>query len=264
MRRTVKARIEVDLHDSTDLTFAIAAAAGAPLESERLRFELDGAAVDATELVEAPGTRLHALTTGPGVLVATYEAVAAGSAPAPEVAPLDRIVYTRPSRYCQSDVLTPVARELFGDLRGLDLLLAARNWVNGRTAYVSGSSSGTTGALDTFLARQGVCRDFAHLLIAVLRALDVPARLVSVFAPGLSPMDFHAVVEAMVDGTWFLLDATGLAPRRSMLRIATGRDAADTAFLTNTLADLDFRSLTVLAIVDALPADDPAEPVQLG
>ena len=263
MRRTVNARIEVDLHDSTDLAFAIAAAAGTPLETETVRFELDGAPIDATELVEAPGTRLHTFTTGPGMLVATYEAVADGSAPVAEVTTLDRIVYSRPSRYCQSDALTPVARELFGDLRGHELLVAARNWVNGRTAYVSGSSSATDGALDTFLARQGVCRDYAHLLIAVLRAMDVPARLVSVFAPGLAPMDFHAVVEALVDDEWFLLDATGLAPRRSMLRIATGRDAADTAFLTNTLADLDFRSLTVLAIVDELPADDPAERVQL-
>jgi transglutaminase-like putative cysteine protease len=263
MRRTVNARIEVELRDSTDMTFAIAAAAGTPLESESVRFELDGAAVDATELIEDPGTRLHAFQTGPGLLVATYEAVAEGEAPVAEPTTLDRIVYSRPSRYCQSDALTPVARELFGDLRGHELLLAARNWVNGRTAYVSGSSRATDGALDTFHARQGVCRDYAHLLIAVLRALDVPARLVSVFAPGLSPMDFHAVVEAIVDGEWFVLDATGLAPRRSMLRIATGRDAADTAFLTNTLTDLDFRSLEVLAIVDELPADDPAEPVQL-
>jgi transglutaminase-like putative cysteine protease len=263
MRRTVNARIEVDLRDSTDLTFAIAAAAGTPFESESVRFELDGAQIDAHELIEHPGTRLHTFTTGPGLLVATYEAVADGQLPPAEGTDLDRIVYSRPSRYCQSDALTPVARELFGDLRSHELLIAARNWVNGRTAYVSGSSSATDGALDTFLARQGVCRDYAHLLIAVLRALDVPARLVSVFAPGLSPMDFHAVVEALVDGEWFLLDATGLAPRRSMLRIATGRDAADTAFLTNTLTDLEFKSLEVLAIVDDLPADDPSELVQL-
>ena len=82
MRRTVNARIEVDLHDSTDLTFAIAAAAATPFTEESIRFELDGARLEPGELVEAPGTRLHALTTGPGVLVAEYEAVAGGSAPA--------------------------------------------------------------------------------------------------------------------------------------------------------------------------------------
>ena len=79
----------------------------------------------------------------------------------------------------------------------------------------------------------GVCRDYSHLTIALLRALDTPARLVAVYAPGCDPMDFHAVTEVAVDGRWLAVDATTLAPRQSLLRIATGRDAADTAFLTN-------------------------------
>jgi transglutaminase-like putative cysteine protease len=263
MRRTVSARIEVDLRGPTSLAFAVAVASRVPLASESLRLTLDGEPIGAVELPEEPDSRLHCLDAGPGALILEYNAVATGGAPVSQPTALDPIVYLRPSRYCQSDLLTPVAREQFGTLRGHELLLAARNWVHRRTAYVIGSSSGTDGALDTFLARRGVCRDFAHLLISVLRAMDVPARLVSVYAPGLSPMDFHAVVEALVDGKWFLLDATGLAPRRSMLRIATGRDAADTAFLTNTLADLEFKSLTVTATVDEFPADDPAELVQL-
>ncbi|MCU1431545.1 MAG: transglutaminase [Actinotalea sp.] len=77
-----------------------------------------------------------------------------------------------------------------------------------------------------------MCRDFAHLTTCLLRAMDVPARLAAVSAPGLSPMDVHAVVEGYVDGGWWVVDATHLAPRRSMLRISTGRDAADTAFLS--------------------------------
>jgi transglutaminase-like putative cysteine protease len=263
MRRTVSARIEVELRDPTSMAFAVAAASGVPLASESLRFTLGGEPIGAAELLEAPDTRLHCFDAGPGTLLLEYDAVASGQAPVSQPTELDPSVYLRPSRYCQSDLLTPVAREQFGNLRGHELLVAARNWVHWRTAYVIGSSSGTDGALDTFLARRGVCRDYAHLLIAVLRAMDVPARLVSVYAPGLSPMDFHAVVEALVDGEWFLLDATGLAPRRSMLRMATGRDAADTAFLTNTLADLELTSLTVTATVDELPNDDPAELVQL-
>ena len=79
---------------------------------------------------------------------------------------------------------------------------------------------------------QGVCRDYAHLTITLLRALEIPARLVAVYAPGLSPMDFHAVVEADVDGTWCVVDATRLAPTSSLVRICSGRDAADTAFLS--------------------------------
>jgi transglutaminase-like putative cysteine protease len=72
-------------------------------------------------------------------------------------------------------------------------------WVGTRLAYVVGSSAPTDGAVETMLARRGVCRDFAHLTVALLRALDVPARLVSAYAPGLSPMDFHAVAEGLVD-----------------------------------------------------------------
>jgi transglutaminase-like putative cysteine protease len=110
-----------------------------------------------------------------------------------------------------------------------------------------------------------VCRDFAHLVIALLRARDVPARLAAVYAPGLSPMDFHAVVEAYVDGGWQVVDATHLAPRASMLRIATGRDATDTAFLSSYRGDLLLRTLGVTATVDGdLPVEDGAAPVVLG
>jgi transglutaminase-like putative cysteine protease len=102
-----------------------------------------------------------------------------------------------------------------------------------------------------------VCRDFAHVTAALLRAKDVPARLASVYAPGLRPMDFHAVVEAYVDGAWQLVDATGLAPRSTMLRIATGRDATDTAFLSNYHGAVNLRALTVTATSQGdLPTDD--------
>jgi transglutaminase-like putative cysteine protease len=100
-------------------------------------------------------------------------------------------------------------------------------------------------------------------VIALLRAIDVPARMVAVYAPGLSPMDFHAVAEAFIDGNWHVVDATGLAPRQSLLRISTGRDAADIAFLTNHWANLTLLDLQVLAIVDALPSDDFQQKVQL-
>jgi len=106
------------------------------------------------------------------------------------------------------------------------------SWVGTRIAYVTGSSLPTDGAVRTLLSRRGVCRDFAHLVVAFLRALDVPARVVGVYAPGLSPMDFHAVAEAAIDGVWHVVDATTLAPRQSLVRIATGRDAADIAFLS--------------------------------
>ena len=132
-----------------------------------------------------------------------------------------------------ADSLTPTAAAEFAGLTGPALLFSVAEWVNQRIAYVSGSSTGTDSALDTLLARRGVCRDFAHLVIALLRALGVPARLAAVYAPGLSPMEFHAVAEALVDDQWWAVDATRLAPRRSLVRVATGGSAADTAFLSS-------------------------------
>jgi len=108
----------------------------------------------------------------------------------------------------------------------------------------------------TLLARRGVCRDYAHTCVALLRALGVPARLVAVYAPGLDPMDFHAVAEAWVDDAWHVVDATTLAPRPTLLRISTGRDAADTAFLTVTRGGAALASMEVTATADALPDDD--------
>ncbi len=109
-----------------------------------------------------------------------------------------------------------------------------------------------------------MCRDFAHLVIAMLRARNVPARLVAVYAPGLQPMDFHAVVEAAIDGEWRVVDATALAPRQSLVRIATGRDASDTAFLTVQSGRADLRTMSVNATAAPdLPEDDLTRLVSL-
>src|SRR5690606_9649604 len=121
----------------------------------------------------------------------------------------------------------------------------------------------------TLDAGAGVCRDFAHVVAALLRAHDLPARLVSVYAPGLRPRDFHAVVEAHVAGRWLVVDATRLAPRAGLVRIATGRDAADTAFLTTTLTDIELLGIDVRATAEGVEPEagaeaGPAEPVVLG
>ena len=133
---------------------------------------------------------------------------------------------------------------------------AVLDWVHSQIVYLPGSSAHTDGARDTFLHRRGVCRDFAHLVIAILRAHDQPARFVAVYAPQLRPMDFHAVVEVLVDGAWWLVDATRLAPRERMVRIATGRDAADVAFMSNTLSGARLQTLRTNATTD----DEVAEP----
>lgn len=246
------------------MVFSIVAARPQYFAAENLSFVLDGTPYQPHELVDERGTRLHQFVSEAGTMVVEYSATVTGrTTPAP-VTELDLVTYLRPSRYCESDSLTQTSRAEFAGLFGHELLSAVTLWVWDRLRYVSGSSRGTDGAQQTLLSRRGVCRDFAHLVIALLRGRDVPARMVSVYAPGLTPMDFHAVVEAHIDGAWWVVDATRLAPRQSMVRIATGRDAADIAFLTNHWADLLLTRLEVHATVDELPTDDGIQLVQLG
>lgn len=264
MQRTVSARMELGLQGRTNLVFAIAGARPAAFAQESLTFVLDGAPATASELDDVHGTRLHRFVSGAGRLLVEYTATVAGRAVANPPSELDVVTYLRPSRYCESDALTPLARSEFAGLSGHAAVAAVVEWVADRLSYEPSASSPTGGAEHSIRERAGVCRDYAHVVIAVLRALDIPARMVSVYAPGLSPMDFHAVAEAFVDGAWWVVDATRLAPRQSLLRIATGRDAADTAFLTSHWTDLSLDRLEVMAIVDELPVDDGIAPVQLG
>ena len=209
--------------------------------------------------------RVHLADPPPGRVAVTYEATIRGTADTPAVTDADGIVYVRPSRYAESDRLAPIAQAEFAGISGgADLLAAVSSWVGSQLRYVPGSSGPTDGAVDTLLQRQGVCRDYAHLVIALLRALDIPARLAAVYAPGLDPMDFHAVAEAAVDGRWRAVDATLLAPRSSLVRIATGRDAADTSFLSTYGGAADLLRTEVTAVVDGqLPSDDVTALVSL-
>lgn len=142
--------------------------------------------------------------------------------------------WTLPSRYCPSDVIGPSAEALFGDVpRTGALLEQVRGWVEDNIAYIPGTSDNHTAADETLLRRTGVCRDLAHLTASLLRGLGVPARLVAAYALELDPPDFHAVVEAHDGVAWRLLDATGLAPVGTLVRIVTGRDAADIAWGTS-------------------------------
>jgi len=131
-------------------------------------------------------------------------------------------------------------------------------------AASDGASDATTDAIDTLLTGTGVCRDYAHLVAMLCRAVEVPARVAAVYAPGLSPMDFHLVVETEIDGLWRVWDATRLAPRTALVRIATGRDAADVAFATVISGRALFTGMEITAVVDGdLPVDDHNEPVFL-
>jgi transglutaminase-like putative cysteine protease len=258
-RRRVSARLVLDAYEPLTLVLKIAATAGpgAALD-ERLSVASDGAPLTPAEAVVPGEGRTHLLTVPPGRVTVDYAATVTGRAEPPPVTDADRILYLRPSRYAESDRLLAVAAAEFTSGTGAaDLVKAVTSWVGTRLSYASGASRPADGAVDTLLARQGVCRDYAHLVIALLRALDVPARYVAAYAPGLCPMDFHAVVEAAVDGQWRAVDATHKAPRASLVRIAVGRDAADTAFLSIYGGAADLRETAVTAVVEPyLPTDD--------
>jgi transglutaminase-like putative cysteine protease len=145
--------------------------------------------------------------------------------------------YLYPSRYCQSDRLLRLATQEFGHLwQGYRRVLAIRDWVNNRVTFQSNTSTGITTAIDTLVEKVGVCRDFAHLMIALCRAVNIPARFATGIDYGADPIlgatDFHAYVEAYVGDRWYLFDPSGVATPMGFLRFGTGRDAADAAFAT--------------------------------
>jgi len=213
------------------------------------------------------GTRAEVFDLPAGEHRVTYHAERVLTDPEPEPVTLaDVAVFTRPSRYCPSDRVAGLVPPELGTLKNPHKQVeAVVRHVHERLSYVVGSSRSTDDAIDTLLAGEGVCRDFAHVCITLCRFLDIPARYVGVYAPGLAPMDFHAVFEAAVEGHWYVFDATRLAPRQTMLRISTGRDAADTAFLATLGGELDFLGSTVFATTDAaLPVDDGSSLVVLG
>lgn len=186
-------------------------------------------------------TRLDVTDAGP--LSIHYEATVSTS---PEVIPVSELSagglathgihqteFLFPSRYVQTDMFRNAAMDLFGDQPGeLAKAVAIEDWLHRNIRYAPGTSNEQSSAADTFVARTGVCRDFAHLGIAFCRCLNIPARYVTVFANELVPQDFHAVFEAFVGNRWLLFDGTRLAPLNGMVRIAIGHDAADVSFAT--------------------------------
>lgn len=151
--------------------------------------------------------------------------------------PLEVIGYIYPSRYIPSDRLGRFAISQFGHLpQGYRRVQAIRDWVRNHVAFTSNTSNSSTSALDTLTDQVGVCRDFAHLMIALCRALSIPARMTTGTDfgadPSLGPPDFHAYVEVYLGHRWYLFDPSGTAIPMGLIRIGVGRDAADVAFAT--------------------------------
>ena len=192
---------------------------------------------------EGSGNRFFRFDAAPGPLLVNYKADVEvhsqhidENLPEVPVGQLPDTIfhYLLPTRYCESDLLAPVAQELFCDApRGLARVRTVVKWIHENIAYRPGSTKSTTTAQEVFEQRAGVCRDFAHLAITMCRALNIPARIVVGYVWfDEPPQDFHAIFEAWIGGRWVLFDATGMAPVDRLVRIGTGRDAKDVAFST--------------------------------
>lgn len=256
MQRIASTSIGLDLSGPARLIFAVAVAQGQPVKSETLVISVDGDEVQPTRsstpmALDFIRCRSRARARP---CVTTLSSTASPQSLRP--GDTDPVVYLRPSRYCESDTLGPTAAAEFAGLGGIPLLQAVISWVNEKLTYVAGSSRPTDGAVRTLLARQGVYRDFAHLSVALLRSLNVPARIAAVYAPGLSPMEFHAVAEALVDGAggW----STPLSWRlgRACCAWQPAETLQITAFLTALGAATTLTRLEVTAVVDDFQIDD--------
>ena len=191
----------------------------------------------------ATGTRFTRVEVPAGRLSLRYEAQVEFPSNSPQsaadsedevhqISP-EAVPYLFSSRYCQADLLADLACKVAGDVPpGEPQVAAICNWVFSNLRYLPGASDASTSALDTEHDRSGVCRDFAHLAIALCRALGIPARFVTGYAWGLVMPDFHACMEAYFRGRWHLFDPSRKVSTDRMIRIGTGHDAADTSFAT--------------------------------
>lgn len=250
----------------TSFIFSVLAASGnrQHVDEERLVVE---PAIDVRRVAYGPsGYELLRLTAPPGPLTIVYDAIVTLRPHIPAVPPgvempfaaipPDVLAYLLPSRYCPSDLLSRLAEQTFATMGpGFERVTGICNWIWDRLSYVPGSTDATTTAIDVLIGVEGVCRDYAHLAISLCRALGIPARYLSGYAVDLEPPDFHGFFEAYLDGEWYLFDATRMAPIDGLVRIATGRDAADVAFAALVgLAELTWKEIVV---IDLDRTEDP-------
>lgn len=241
MRLTIEVELDYQFPAPADVLLGVEAA---PMADQRLIEDLltVGGAGPLRPIAGEEGIGQRTWLNAAGRFEARYRAVVEvdrpsvaleglAAAPARDL-PAAVVPYLWPSRYCESDRFEAFIERRFGDLDGGAKVVAMADWIRAEVDYVAGSSDVTTTAVDSFVSRRGVCRDYAHLMASFARAAGIPARIVSAYAWRLDPPDFHAVVEVWLGGAWRLVDATRLAPLEGLVRIAVGRDATDIAFMT--------------------------------
>lgn len=249
MTITIESHFAFDVQQTTDVLLQFEAAAIPEQQigevSTQLSDSLHCARVAAQDYI---GERIWIRTDGR--FEATHRAVAEPQRIAPDLAnlqalpphdlPGETIKYLFDSRYCAADRFQHFVDAEFGGCEGGARILAMRDWIEQNFNYEPGSSTPTTTALDSFVERRGICRDYAHVLVSLARASTIPARYVACYAPGVTPQDFHAVAEVFLEdktqphgGAWHIVDATGMADPSQAIKIGVGRDAADVSFLTS-------------------------------
>jgi len=239
----VRARSAYDLADESFLILMVEPALIGPAHRV-VRESLTTTPTPSSQLwIDSAGNPLRRLVASKGWFSFDFTATieVAPNLPVPEDAieylpgnlPPETLVYTLPSRYCQSDRLLRLAQSEFGAIPpGGRRILAISEWIRKNVEYRYGTTDASTSAADTAIERVGVCRDFAHLFIAFARALGIPARYLSGYALGLEPPDFHGFAQVYVGGGWHNVDPTSEQTRPALVPIAVGRDAADVAITT--------------------------------
>lgn len=241
MRLTINSHIEYELPEAVDLLLQIEAAHLPEQSVESASLDLSDCAHFA-RVAAQDGIGERIWLRAKGRFTAGYQAVVrierrladVASLPAvpPHQLPGETVPYLLDSLYCPASRFQSFVDGEFGGLEGGARIAAFRDFIHDRFRYVSGASDAETTAVETFVRREGVCRDFAHMMITLSRAAAIPARIASVYAVGVDPPDFHAVAEIFLGGEWHLVDATGMATEGKMAKIGIGRDAADVAFLS--------------------------------
>lgn len=241
----VGSELAYDVQQPTVFLYKIAVGWTPHQKVEAEKFIFDPELTPETCKVGAAGNRIQRVNVQPCELQVHYEATVElqpetkqpFSVPECDVAqmPAEELTFMNPSRYCESDLLARFAFEEFGRLDpGYMRVQTICDWVYEHLDYTPGSTNAMSTAADVLLQRTGVCRDFAHLAIALCRGIGIPARYVSGYAANLQPPDFHGFMEAFLGDQWYLFDPTRLASTEGLVRIGVGRDAADVAFATLT------------------------------
>jgi transglutaminase-like putative cysteine protease len=248
----IKLQLQIELNyqilqPNCDFIFNVHAAQTLSQTVVREQLRIDQAVTPEIFSDSLSGNRFMRVTAGVGPLKVEYEATIElhhhavlpqhlMEVPVSKL-PAHVLQYLYPSRYCQSDRLHKLAVREFGNIwQGHARVQAIQQWVRDRVTFTPNTSNGSTSAADTLLEQVGVCRDFAHLMIALCRAVNIPARFATGVdygaSPVLGPPDFHAYVEVYLGDRWYIFDPSGTAIPMGFVRFGTGRDAADVAFAT--------------------------------